>query len=61
MLAGEHFHDDPSAFRFRVATSMLYGSIDEQRWEALGSEEPVNLPWIAGALTHLRSALAELG
>jgi aspartate aminotransferase len=61
VLAGEHFGDDPLAFRFRVATSLLYGTTDEQRWEALQCDDPVSLPWIADALNHLRSALAELG
>lgn len=35
VLEGEAFGDDPAALRFRMATSLLYGSSDEQRWEAL--------------------------
>lgn len=61
VLAGEHFGDVATAYRFRVATSLLYGQTDEQRWEALRSENPVALPWISAAIAHLRSALAAVG
>jgi aspartate aminotransferase len=60
VLAGEAFGDDPKAWRFRVATSLLYGRTDEERWEALGSEDPLALPWIADALAHVRRALTAL-
>lgn len=60
VLAGEHFGDDPGGYRFRVATSLLYGSTDEERWTALGSDDPVSLPWIAESLSVLRTALAAL-
>jgi aspartate aminotransferase len=60
VLAGEHFGDEPTACRFRVATSQLYGSTDEQRWQALRSKNPAELPWVKDSLTHLRSALAAL-
>jgi aspartate aminotransferase len=60
VLEGAAFGDDPSALRFRMATSLLYGSSDEQRWEALGAEDPVALPWIAGALERLGEALRAL-
>lgn len=60
VLAGEHFGDDPSAYRFRVATSLLYGRTANQRWEALRSEHPTELPWVADALGLLRAALAAL-
>ncbi len=60
VLAGAHFGDDPAAYRFRVATSLLYGQSDEERWEALRSRDPVGLPWIAEALAQLRSGLAAL-
>jgi hypothetical protein len=43
-----------------MATSLLYGSSDEQRWAALGAEDPVALPWIAGALERLGEALRAL-
>jgi len=57
VLAGEAFGDDPKAWRFRVATSLLYGRTDEKRWQALRSSDPLTLPWIADALTRLRSTL----
>lgn len=54
VLAGAQFGDDPAALRVRVATSLLYGDEDEQRWTALRSADPTSLPWIADALTQLR-------
>ncbi|MER5390438.1 pyridoxal phosphate-dependent aminotransferase [Saccharopolyspora sp. NPDC002686] len=60
VLAGEHFGDTPSAYRFRVASSLLYGETEDQRWQALRSENPVELPWIADALDRLRTALRSL-
>ncbi|MBA0125683.1 aminotransferase class I/II-fold pyridoxal phosphate-dependent enzyme [Haloechinothrix sp. YIM 98757] len=61
VLAGTMFGDDPGALRLRVATSLLYGDTEEQRWRSLHSENPTTLPWIADALDRLRRALAELG
>ena len=58
VLAGEAFGDDPAALRFRLATSLLYGDSDERKLEALGSDDPVALPWIAGALQRMREGLA---
>ena len=60
VLEGEAFGDDPAALRFRMATSLLYGAGDEQRWEALRADDPVALPWIAGALERLGEALRAL-
>lgn len=60
VLAGSAFGDDPGALRFRVATSLLYGETEEERWAALESEDPVAVPWIADSLGLLRVALAEL-
>lgn len=60
VLAGEHFGDDPFAYRFRVATSLLYGRTANQRWEALRTEQPTELPWIADAIGLVRAALAAL-
>jgi aspartate aminotransferase len=57
VLAGEAFGDDPAALRFRIATSLLYGANDEQRLEALRSDDPVALPWIAHALDRMRVGL----
>jgi aspartate aminotransferase len=61
VLEGAAFGDDPAALRFRMATSLLYGSTDEQRWEALGADDPLALPWIAGALKRIGEALRALG
>lgn len=60
VLAGAHFGDHPGLLRVRVATSLLYGDSDEQRSAALASADPLELPWIAAALTRLRDALAAL-
>ena len=57
--AGEAFGEDPKAWRFRVATSLLYGRTDEVRWQARRSADPLTLPWIADALRRLRTALTE--
>ncbi|GAT89438.1 aspartate aminotransferase [Paenarthrobacter nicotinovorans] len=60
VLAGEAFGDDPRALRARVATSLLYGTTSAERWEALHSPDPLNLPWIRKSLDHLRQALTEI-
>ncbi|MGP4110440.1 pyridoxal phosphate-dependent aminotransferase [Streptomyces sp. 4N509B] len=57
VLPGEAFGDDPATPRVRVATGLLYGETDEQRWQALRAADPLALPWIADALAHLRRAL----
>jgi aspartate aminotransferase len=57
VLAGEAFGDDPAALRFRIATSLLYGADDDQRWEALRADDPTALPWIAAALERMREGL----
>jgi hypothetical protein len=44
-----------------MATSLLYGADDAQRWEALRADDPVALPWIAAALERLGEALQTLG
>ncbi|MCP3800476.1 aminotransferase class I/II-fold pyridoxal phosphate-dependent enzyme [Allokutzneria sp. A3M-2-11 16] len=60
VLCGEAFGDDPRVLRFRMATSLLYGTNDVQRWEALHSADPVALPWIADALNRLAEAVDDL-
>jgi aspartate aminotransferase len=60
VLPGTAFGDDPSGLRFRVATSLLYGQTDEQRWASLRSDRPCELPWLKDSLTHLADALAPL-
>ena len=61
VLEGEAFGDDPGALRFRMATSLLYGADEAQRWEALRADDPIALPWIAGALERLGETLRALG
>jgi aspartate aminotransferase len=58
VLSGAAFGDDPRALRFRMATSLLYGSDDEQRRLTLGSEDPASLDWIAQPLARLGRAVA---
>lgn len=60
VLAGEAFGDAPGGLRARVATSLLYGESDAERWAALRSDDPLGLPWIAASLDHLRAALGAL-
>ena len=60
VLPGEAFGDAPEGLRVRVATSLLYGTSDDQRHQALRSPEPTALPWVADALAHLRKALDAL-
>jgi aspartate aminotransferase len=60
VLAGEAFGDDPDALRFRMATSLLYGRTDDERRQALRSDDPARLPWIRGALDRLRATLDTL-
>ncbi|RKN07191.1 pyridoxal phosphate-dependent aminotransferase [Streptomyces radicis] len=60
VLPGEAFGDAPEALRVRVATSLLYGETDEERWRALRAPDPLALPWVADALARLRAALAGL-
>lgn len=60
VLPGEAFGDDPAALRLRAAASLLYGSSDAERRAALRSPDPAGLPWIAGALDRVGTALATL-
>lgn len=57
ILAGVAFGDEDRGLRARVATSLLYGTSEDERWAALDSSDPTTLPWIADSLTHLRTAL----
>jgi aspartate aminotransferase len=58
VLAGEAFGDDPAALRFRLATSLLHGSTDDERWAALAAEDPV--PRVRSSLDRLGHALRDL-
>jgi aspartate aminotransferase len=56
VLPGSAFGDDANAFRFRVATSLLYGATTEERLEALdwASTDSTDLP------AHIAPALAKI-
>jgi aspartate aminotransferase len=61
VLPGAAFGDGDDALRVRIATSLLYGETDFERWEALsaGSDAP-ELPRVRSALKTLGEALASL-
>ncbi|MDR2381761.1 MAG: pyridoxal phosphate-dependent aminotransferase [Bifidobacteriaceae bacterium] len=59
-LPGSCFGDQPEALTLRVATSMLYGGDDEQRWAALASPAPTALEWIAADLGRIADGLDAL-
>ena len=60
VLPGSAFGDDPERLAVRVASSLLYGAGDDERWTALNSSAPAELPWIAGALQKVGDALESL-
>jgi aspartate aminotransferase len=59
-LPGSAFGEDESSLRLRLATGLLYGESDEEREQALAAADPLQLPWIAGALQRLTEILADL-
>jgi aspartate/methionine/tyrosine aminotransferase len=60
VLPGSAFGEPPEALRLRVATSLLYGETDEQRYAALNADDPVGLPWITAALDRATEVLTDL-
>lgn len=60
VLPGDAFGDDGARLRFRLASSLLYGADDDQRWQALSAAEPEKLPWIASGLDRVGAALDEV-
>jgi aspartate aminotransferase len=60
VLAGAAFGDVPEGLRFRMATSLMYGSTDEERLRALDADDPASLPWIRSKLDRLHAALDAL-
>jgi aspartate aminotransferase len=63
-LPGEAFGDAPEAFALRLTTSALYGSTDDERWEALrlaDSPALLELPRLREAFARVEKAFAELG
>jgi aspartate aminotransferase len=60
VLPGIAFGDEPDHLAVRVAGSLLYGAHDEQRWAALDSPRPTELPWISNALDRVGEALNQI-
>ena len=60
MLSGVAFGDEPGALRCRIATSLLYGTTDDERRQALAADDPAELPWIKESLDRLGDAVADL-
>lgn len=60
VLPGGAFGDEPARLTARVASSLLYGRTEDERWTALQSAEPARLPWIADALDHVGTAIDEM-
>lgn len=60
VLPGAAFGDDARALRLRLATSMLLGRTDAERWTALHHPDPLALPWIAEDVARLRDVLGRL-
>lgn len=60
VLAGHLLGDDPTALRFKAATSTLYGDTDEARWSALRAADPVALPHIATVLDRIGDSFGRL-
>jgi aspartate aminotransferase len=57
VLGGHHGGDDPSGLRFRVATSLLHGRTDDERWSALRAPDPTELPQVRTALDRLAGVI----
>jgi aspartate aminotransferase len=61
VLPGSAFGDE-KALRVRLATSLLYGETDPERWESLAAGSgAADLPRVRSALQTLGDALATLG
>jgi aspartate aminotransferase len=60
VLPASTFGEDAGTLRVRVATSLLYGEVVEQRERALAAAQPLALPWIFAALARIDEVLADL-
>lgn len=56
-LPGSAFGDRPERLTLRIATPMLYGQDESQRWKALAATDPAALPWLAESLALLGKSL----
>ncbi|MBB6170701.1 aspartate aminotransferase [Nocardiopsis mwathae] len=59
-LPAAEFGEETRALRMRVATSLLYGETEAQRYAALAADEPLALPWIREHLDRLDEVLDRL-
>ncbi|MER7912471.1 MULTISPECIES: aminotransferase class I/II-fold pyridoxal phosphate-dependent enzyme [unclassified Streptomyces] len=57
---GHRFGDELGALRVRFGTRMFLGTTGEERTEALGAEDPLELPRVGRALADFGAALEEL-
>jgi aspartate aminotransferase len=63
VLPGSAFGDDPGSVSFRLATSLLCGTSDEERWETLRAAREgtlLSLPRISGVLDRIETGLRAL-
>lgn len=63
VLPGDAFGDEPSALRLRIATSLLYGTTDDERWgalEAAAADKASELASVMRAADRLYAALDTL-
>lgn len=59
-LPAADFEGGHDPLRLRLATSLLYGDTDVQRYAALAADDPTRLPWIRSHLDRLDEILADL-
>lgn len=59
-LPAAKFEGGHNGLRLRLATSLLYGDTDVQRYAALASDDPTALPWIRTHLDRLGTILSEI-
>ncbi|GAA1093738.1 pyridoxal phosphate-dependent aminotransferase [Nocardiopsis composta] len=58
VLPAVEFGESAEALRMRVATSLLYGETEAERYAALAVDDPTRLPWIQAHLDRLEEVLA---
>lgn len=60
VLPAAEFGEGDDALRMRVATSLLYGETEAQRYAALAADDPTALPWIRAHLDRLSEVLTDV-
>src|SRR5690606_40807658 len=58
VLPAVEFGESAEALRMRVATSLLYGETEAERYAALAVDDPTRLPWIQAHLDPVAEVLA---